>query len=261
MLAELDVADYLQEIREQVCSRCVERPPGGPPCAPLGKQCGVEIHLPELIESIHAVHSASVAPYLEHNRAEICEHCALLHSSICPCPMDYLSTLIVEAVERVDRRAQANRFLHSFAEQSEVGLEEIEETYDEATGTWTGCDWTTHFGPDGLNLQGMTSSQAEAIAAETSGAERAKVWHNAASWLADVERYTAKAEKEAGLAVTAAKAGEWRPALEHARKAWAWEFASGRSLRNEGPHTWLNLTLIIDQAARAKATADEGGGD
>lgn len=104
MLAELDVADYLKEIREQVCSRCVERPFGGPPCAPLGKQCGVELHLRQLIESIHEVDSASIVPYLEHNRAEICEHCAFLHSSICPCPLDYLSTLIVEAVERVDQR-------------------------------------------------------------------------------------------------------------------------------------------------------------
>jgi hypothetical protein len=27
-----------------------------------------------------------------------------LHTSICPCPMDYLSVLLVQAVEAVDRR-------------------------------------------------------------------------------------------------------------------------------------------------------------
>ena len=106
MAATTELAEYLAEIREHVCSRCIERPPGGPPCAPLGKDCGVELHLPELIASIHAVDSPSIVPYLDHNRHSICEKCALLHSSICPCPMDYLATLIVEAVEAVDQRRE-----------------------------------------------------------------------------------------------------------------------------------------------------------
>jgi hypothetical protein len=110
MLAEADVTEYLDEIRQQVCSRCVERPPGGPPCAPLGKQCGIEMHLPKLIAAIHDVHSPGIAPYLEHNRKLICQSCPALHSSDCPCPMDYLAVLLVEAVETVDaRREQAGR--------------------------------------------------------------------------------------------------------------------------------------------------------
>ena len=104
MVTEAETSEYLDEIRREVCSRCVERPPGGPPCAPLGKDCGIELHLPELIESIRQVHSPGIAPYLDHNRAGICSHCAFLHSSICPCPMDYLSVLLVEAVETVDQR-------------------------------------------------------------------------------------------------------------------------------------------------------------
>ena len=104
MLPEIELAEYLEEIRQQVCSRCVERPPGGPPCAPLGKACGVELHFPQLIEAIHAVRSGLIEPYLKNNRQTICEHCAALHGSSCPCPMDYLSVLLVEAVETVDRR-------------------------------------------------------------------------------------------------------------------------------------------------------------
>jgi len=96
----------MDEIRKDVCSRCVERPPEGPPCAPLGKQCGIEMHLPKIIDSIHGVHSDLIGPYLYANRKQICEKCALLHSSICPCPMDYLSVLLVQAVETVDRRRQ-----------------------------------------------------------------------------------------------------------------------------------------------------------
>ena len=104
MVAEPELGDYLDEIRRKVCSRCVERPPGGPPCAPLGKECGIELHLPELIDAIHEVRSDSIVPYLLNNRHKICEHCALLHSSGCPCPMDYLAMLLVEAVETVDRQ-------------------------------------------------------------------------------------------------------------------------------------------------------------
>ena len=109
MLTEQDLAEYLSEIREQVCRHCPERAPGGPPCRPFGKQCGVELHLPQLIDSVHAVQSRRIDPYLAHNRMEICTHCAFLHNSICRCPMDYLAVLLVQAVETVDKRREEAR--------------------------------------------------------------------------------------------------------------------------------------------------------
>jgi len=107
MASTANLNEYLEEIRAHVCSRCVERLPGGPPCAPLGKECGVEMHLPEIVKAIHEVRSDWVADYLNNNRTTICEKCVLHHSSICPCPMDYLGTLLVEAVETVDERNAA----------------------------------------------------------------------------------------------------------------------------------------------------------
>ena len=107
MVTEAALVEYRDEIRKQVCSICVERPVGGPPCAPLGKQCGIEMHLPKLIDSIHKVNSESIRPYLEMNRSSICSKCSALHSSICPCPMDYLAVLLVRAIETVDRRREA----------------------------------------------------------------------------------------------------------------------------------------------------------
>jgi len=111
MLSEAKLAEYLSEIRKHVCSRCVERPPGGPPCAPLGKECGIEMHLPVLIDAIHGTDSDSIVPYLENNRKHICDQCVLHHSSVCPCPMDYLAVLLVEAVENVDRRLEEEKEL------------------------------------------------------------------------------------------------------------------------------------------------------
>jgi hypothetical protein len=104
MVAETDLKEYLDEIRLQVCSRCVERPSCGPPCLPLGKECGVELHLPQLIDSIHEVRSNWIETYLVNNRQNICQTCRLLGQSCCPCPMDYLAVLIVQAVETVDQR-------------------------------------------------------------------------------------------------------------------------------------------------------------
>jgi hypothetical protein len=107
MIAEAELAEYLDEIRNQVCSRCVERPPGGPPCLPLGKQCGIELHLPQLIEAIHQIKSGSIGPYLENNQNRVCEHCGHLNdNTFCPCPLKYLAVLIVQAVETVDLRRQ-----------------------------------------------------------------------------------------------------------------------------------------------------------
>src|SRR5262249_30792455 len=93
MVAAAEASDYLGVIREKVCSHCVERPAGGPPCGPLGKPCGIELHLPQLIDAIHEVHSRRIDPYLEHNQEKICAHCALLRTSCCPCPMESLAVL------------------------------------------------------------------------------------------------------------------------------------------------------------------------
>ena len=108
MIEQVQLDEYLEEIRKQVCSRCVERPLGGPPCAPLGKECGIETHLPEIIDSIHQVKSGWIETYLENNRKRVCERCAMLNGSNCPCPMDYLAVLLVQAVETVDDRHAAS---------------------------------------------------------------------------------------------------------------------------------------------------------
>ena len=98
-------AEYLAAIRDYVCSRCVERPPGGPPCLPHGKICGIELHLPEMLESIHRCDSPCIVPYLDETHKSVCAFCVHRGGEQCPCPMDRLAVLLVEAVEEVDRRS------------------------------------------------------------------------------------------------------------------------------------------------------------
>jgi hypothetical protein len=249
MLAEAELQEYLDEIRKEVCSRCVERPNGGPPCGPLGKPCGVELHLPKLIDVIQEIQSHRIAPYLENDRKKICESCALHHSDFCPCPMDTLAVLVVEAVEAVrdrhhtrDRRGQV---VASLAGGHRPDVEEVARAYEEATGTWTGCDWPTAFGRARLDLQGLTAAEAETRAVESAPPEERKAWEEAALWLREVERRAERAESQARLAVAAANAGEWRQAVVHAQRAWALEFSTGRLMRHYGT-TWHRLYEVIE---------------
>jgi hypothetical protein len=128
VVTEAASTEYLDEIRKQVCARCVERPPGGPPCAPLGKPCGIELHLPQLIDAIREVHSPLIEPYLDQNRQQICQKCVFLHSSICPCPMDSLAVLLVQAIETVDQRRECRekrpRLVSALPESAEPDLED-----------------------------------------------------------------------------------------------------------------------------------------
>jgi hypothetical protein len=104
MNVEPDLEEYLDEIREHVCSRCIERPPGGPPCAPVGKRCGIELNLKPLVDAVHTVGNDSLDPYIEAFHDDVCAHCANQPTNQCPCPLEYLLLLAVEAIETVDER-------------------------------------------------------------------------------------------------------------------------------------------------------------
>jgi hypothetical protein len=99
-----DLADYRTALQLEVCSRCIARPPGGPPCAPLGKGCGIERHLPAIVELCRTTDSALMDPYIEKLHDTICSDCEYKDTPACPCPLEYLLELAVEAVEGVERR-------------------------------------------------------------------------------------------------------------------------------------------------------------
>ena len=102
MYSQEQLDEYMEVIREQVCSRCVERPPGGPPCAPLGKRCGVELNLPRILDAVHHVRSNNMEPYIKTFHDEVCTYCANRDTEQCPCPMEYLLILAVQAIEALD---------------------------------------------------------------------------------------------------------------------------------------------------------------
>ena len=96
--------EHLAELREHVCSRCIERTPGCPPCSPHDKGCGIERHVPRLVEICRTTDSALIDPYIEQLHELVCPECEYRDTPNCPCPLDYLLQLAVEAVERVEHR-------------------------------------------------------------------------------------------------------------------------------------------------------------
>jgi hypothetical protein len=251
MLANANLQEYLDEIRAEVCSRCVERPPDGPPCAPLGKMCGVELHLPTLVAAVREVHSDWMGPYLDKTHENVCQSCACKNHDCCPCPMDRLAMLVVEAVEAVDerrkRQARGSALVENLPPAEIPAGEHVFRTYKDAAGTWTGCDWPTGFA--GLDLKGVSASEAETLAVESIGTAEVDAWESAARWLRDVERRARQAEREAALAVSAVNAGAWQEAVAHARRAWALEFHTGRPLRHAQP-TWEPFFRAVKTAAK-----------
>jgi len=168
--------------------------------------------------------------------------------------MDQLAVLVVLAIEAVDQRHQRLDHGREVVASLEVGdrpeLAEILLLYEEAAGTWTGCDWPTFFGTARLNLGGWTAAEAAARAIEADREER-KLWEEAALWLEEVELRAEEAEAEAEMAVRTATAGDWTEAAEHARRAWHQEFTTGRSFRRQPP-TWQRFYEVLTLAARAR---------
>jgi hypothetical protein len=95
---------YLAAVREEVCSRCIDCLPGVPPCEIKGERCCVEQYLSRLVEIYHTTDSCLIDPYRDRFHKEICAGCELRSTNPCPCPLYYLLSLAVEAIEAVDRR-------------------------------------------------------------------------------------------------------------------------------------------------------------
>jgi hypothetical protein len=104
MAAQATLQEYLEEIRDHVCARCVERLPGAPPCEPLGKKCAIEAELPRFVNAVREVASPNIEPYVENIERRVCSQCERRGGEACPCPLHYLLVLTVEAIETVDRR-------------------------------------------------------------------------------------------------------------------------------------------------------------
>jgi hypothetical protein len=134
----IGLKEYLDKIRQQVCSRCPGWPPAG--CAELGKNCRIDWELPQLIDAIHEARGDQAVPGVE----EVCGRCNLLHGTNRLCPADDLSAGLVRAVEWVDERRRQWECVRSWVThqpgREKVPVREMIRAYEEGTGELIGCD-------------------------------------------------------------------------------------------------------------------------
>jgi len=135
------------------------------------------------------------------------------------------------------RRAEGLRRAAALPGRDQPALVGIRRAYEQAAGAWTGCDWPTRFGRDGLDLNGWTAEKAQSAADERRDAPAEELWQAAAAWLSRLEHFARRAEEEAVQAVQEASAGAWRAALRHAQRAREFEYATGRSVWRGTPTT------------------------
>ncbi len=95
---------------------------------------------------------------------------------------------------------------------------QIIRSYRQTMGVWKGCDWPTHFGPLGLNLNGLNVVQATLMSGATTGREGTE-WRRAAKWLARVELDAQKAEQNAKAAVDLVSRHHFQQALARIQNA------------------------------------------
>jgi hypothetical protein len=142
MLSRALYAEYMTEVRERVCAHCPERTPGQPPYRPACRRCGVELQLPQLVESIRDTDLSEIDP--APDRRMICARCACLDTANCPCAAGPLAVLVLRAVRAVEeRRAQRDLLRRRLARPMRTvwaPVAEMIRAYEAATETCVGCD-------------------------------------------------------------------------------------------------------------------------
>jgi hypothetical protein len=139
-----EYAEYLAEVRAQVCSHCPERAPDRPPFGPACRHCGVELQLNRIVESIHDAGDTVDECGPPPDRRTACARCTCLGGGMCPCPAGSLTGLVVRAVRAVDtRREQQDVLRRRLGRRLSRGrgpVVEMIRAYEAATGTCVCCD-------------------------------------------------------------------------------------------------------------------------
>ena len=144
MLSRAQYAEYLAEVREQVCDRCPQRVPGQPPYRPQCRRCGVELQLPQLVTAIGEAGDELSEFDPAPDRQKVCAQCVCRDRADCPCPAGLLPALLVRAVRAVEERRRqrdlVRRRLARPRRPRPTAMAELVRAYEAATGTCVGCD-------------------------------------------------------------------------------------------------------------------------
>ena len=128
MISQDRMNEYVRKLRREVCGRCNQSAPGGPPCTPLGRPCEFELYLPEIVALEQSLKLQSFDNQFEAFQEYVCEfcprrshefrdpscylspncpRCPLGGSDHCHCPAYYLLPVAVMAIRSEDAQREA----------------------------------------------------------------------------------------------------------------------------------------------------------
>ena len=116
-----DLDKYWQAVQGRVCVKCIDSDGHGS-CRLNGEDaCGLKLHFPRIVETVLAVQSYTIEPYIEALRQHVCANCKHRSSdgtctfrSNLDCGLDRYFPLVIEAIETV--RLQAETSIEAFGD-------------------------------------------------------------------------------------------------------------------------------------------------
>ncbi len=108
-----DLDKYWQAVQRGVCAHCVDSD-GHSNCRLSGEgECGLKLHFPRIVETVLAVQSNTIEPYIEALRQNVCAYCkhqspdgTCTFRSNVDCGLDRYFPLVIEAIESVRRQRE-----------------------------------------------------------------------------------------------------------------------------------------------------------
>lgn len=99
---------YLDAIRRKVCSICLDQRDDGTCGLTKERICGIEAHLPRVVDAVLSIESDRMDEYVDAIRAQVCGSCEnQTGDGYCryrdrrECALDAYLFLVVEAIEEV----------------------------------------------------------------------------------------------------------------------------------------------------------------
>ncbi len=108
--------EYLSALEQRICAKCVDGDGSGQCLIAPGRECALRSRFPQIIETVNAVFSQSVEPYVDELRKRVCAlcteqtpegTCALRDET--ECALDRYFPLIVQVIEET----QLKKRLHT----------------------------------------------------------------------------------------------------------------------------------------------------
>ena len=113
--------EYWQAVSAKVCVKCIDGDSNGHCRIGDERECGLNTHFPKIVETILAVESERLEPYLHALRQNVCADC--LHQSTdgtctvrtqVDCPLDRYFPMIIDVIQGV--RAQLDEQVEAFGD-------------------------------------------------------------------------------------------------------------------------------------------------